>query len=173
MRYVSKTAQKKDPKLWDRIKRDVTKGDKGGEPGQWSARKAQLAVQEYKKAGGEFVGEKADDNSLQQWTEEDWGTKSARKSGDTHERYLPKAARNNLSDKDYARTTAQKRADHAKGRQFSQQPKDVAEKTKPYRKTGGAENTKASLYEAAKRKNIPNRSRMTKSELAEALQRAG
>jgi hypothetical protein len=30
--------------------------DKGGKAGQWSARKAQLAVQAYKKAGGGYGG---------------------------------------------------------------------------------------------------------------------
>ena len=38
-----------NPKLWESVKKKVTKGSKGGKPGQWSARKAQLAVAEYKK----------------------------------------------------------------------------------------------------------------------------
>jgi hypothetical protein len=63
------TAKKKDPKLWEKVKAEVTKSDKGGNPGQWSARKAQLATQDYKKQGGEYEGPKRSDNSLEQWTE--------------------------------------------------------------------------------------------------------
>lgn len=36
--------------LFEKIKR----GTKGGEPGEWSARKAQLLASEYKKAGGGY-----------------------------------------------------------------------------------------------------------------------
>ena len=37
-------------RLFNRIKA----GDKGGRPGQWSARKAQMLAQAYKKAGGGY-----------------------------------------------------------------------------------------------------------------------
>jgi len=37
-------------RLFERIKA----GSKGGKPGQWSARKAQLLAAEYKKAGGGY-----------------------------------------------------------------------------------------------------------------------
>ena len=70
------TAKKTDPKLWDEVKTEVTEGDKGGKPGQWSARKAQLATSEYKSKGGNYEGPKTEDNHLRQWTEEEWGTKS-------------------------------------------------------------------------------------------------
>ena len=36
--------------LWKRIVARVKAGSKGGKGGQWSARKAQLATQAYKKA---------------------------------------------------------------------------------------------------------------------------
>lgn len=65
------TARKNDPELWERVKAEVTAGDKGGQPGQWSARKAQLATAEYKKAGGTYAGPKQADNHLSQWTRED------------------------------------------------------------------------------------------------------
>jgi len=42
-----------DPKLRDEVKEEIHKGDKGGQPGQWSARKAQMMAAEYKKRGGE------------------------------------------------------------------------------------------------------------------------
>ena len=168
---MSGTAEKTDPKLWDKVKDEVTEGDKGGHPGQWSARKAQLAVAEYKKAGGGYKGKKSEDNHLHQWTEENWGTKSGKESGETGERYLPKAAREHLTEAEYARTTAKKRADTRKGKQFSAQPKDVAEKTAQDRETGhaGAGESKAALYAEAKRQGVPGRSRMSKAELQKAL----
>jgi hypothetical protein len=130
---MANTARRTDPELWERVKREVTEGDKGGHAGQWSARKAQFAVQEYKRQGGGYEGGKKKDNSLNKWTEEDWGTKSGKKSGDTGERYLPKEAREALSPEEYRRTTAKKRSDTRKGKQFSDQPVDVAKKTAKHR----------------------------------------
>ena len=95
---MATTAEKTDPGLWESIKTRVTRGAKGGRPGQWSARKAQLAVGEYKKAGGGYRGPKRADNHLRQWQREEWGTKSGRKSTDTGERYLPRKAREHLTD---------------------------------------------------------------------------
>lgn len=171
---MSKVAEKRDPALWEQVKAEITAGDKGGEAGEWSARKAQLATQEYKRRGGKYVGKKDEDNSLQQWTEEDWGTKSGKESGETGERYLPKEAREHLSDEEYKRTTAKKRADARKGRQFSKQPEDVARKTAEHRGTGhdgsgDGERTRAELYAEAQRRGIPGRSRMAKAELERAL----
>lgn len=81
---------------------------------------------------------KESQKSLDSWTKEDWGTKSGKNSTQgknaSGERYLPKKAREALSDEEYARTTAKKRAAARKGQQFSQQPKDVASKTSRYRK---------------------------------------
>ena len=161
---MASTAEKTDPKLWDKVKQDVTADDKGGKKGQWSARKAQLAVGEYKAEGGGYKGEKTADNHLSQWTREDWGTKSGQQSGETGERYLPKQAREKLSDKDYARTTAKKRADSAAGRQFSAQPKDVAKKT-----AASHGPTRSALLDQAAKRGIKGRSRMRKAELEQAL----
>ena len=75
--------------------------------------------------------------SLDKWTKEDWGTKSGKNSTQgkkaTGERYLPRKAREALSDKEYARSTAKKRAAIRKGKQHSKQPDDVAKKTAKYR----------------------------------------
>jgi hypothetical protein len=171
---MSAIAEKADPKLWDKVKAEVTKGDKGGKPGQWSARKAQIASHEYQAAGGTYKGEKTADNHLEQWQEEDWGTKSGRKSRETGERYLPEKAREHLTDAEYKRTTAKKRADSRQGKQFSAQPKDVAAKTAQDRKTGHAATrsdgpTKAELMRQARAKNVPGRSRMSKDELEKAV----
>ena len=75
--------------------------------------------------------------SLKKWGEQDWGTKSGKKSSETGERYLPKKARESLSDSEYAATSAKKRKDKAAGKQHSAQPKKIAEKTARYRKNKG------------------------------------
>ena len=163
---MSETAEKTDPTLWEKVKAEVTGGAKGGKAGQWSARKAQMAVQEYKKRGGGYLGEKDDaHNSLHQWTEEEWITKSGNRSLDTGERYLPRHAIEELSDEEYSRTSAAKRADLNKGRQFSAQPADVAAKTAKHHD----HRTRAELYEAAKKRDLPGRSKMTKDQLRDAL----
>jgi hypothetical protein len=170
---MATTARKTDPKLWERVKAEVTKGDKGGDPGEWSARKAQMAVQEYKRRGGGYEGKKSADNSLKQWENEDWGTKSGKPSGETGERYLPKEAREKLSDADYKRTTAKKRADTRAGKQFSKQPRDIAKKAASARKTGksagGDARSKADLMAEAKKRDVPGRSKMSKAQLERAL----
>ena len=126
------------PGLRESIKRRVLAGSKGGRPGQWSARKAQLVAQQYKKAGGSYTGSKTGkQKSLSKWTKEEWGTRSGKPSTQgskaTGERYLPKKARQALSKKEYAATSAKKRSDTKAGRQFSKQPKSIARKTARYR----------------------------------------
>ena len=75
--------------------------------------------------------------SLKNWGKEDWGTKSGKNSTQgkkaTGERYLPRKARESLSDEEYARTTAKKRASIRKGKQHSKQPDKIAKKTAKYR----------------------------------------
>lgn len=166
---MSTTAKKTDPELWEKVKDEVTEGDKGGKPGQWSARKAQMAVQEYKQAGGGYEGKKSADNHLVQWGEEEWGTKSGKPSGETGERYLPQEARDHLSKEDYKRTSDKKRRDTAKGKQHSAQPTDVAEKTAAARHHDGGTATKADLYRRAQAKDVPGRSKMSKAQLEAAL----
>ena len=71
--------------------------------------------------------------SLKNWGKQDWTTKSGKKSSDTGERYLPKAAIKSLSASEYAATTRAKRAGKAKGQQFVKQPPKVAKKTAGFR----------------------------------------
>ena len=78
---------------------------------------------------------KKSQRSLKAWTKQKWRTKSGKKSSVTGERYLPAKAIKKLSSKEYAKTTAKKRADTAKGKQFSKQPKAIARKVRKYRKT--------------------------------------
>ena len=128
------STKRRDPKKWSRIKSSVKAGSKGGKPGQWSARKAQLAVQRYKKAGGGYKGKDTGKTSLDKWTKQDWGTKSGKPSGKTGERYLPKKAREALSPQEYGASTRAKRKDTKQGKQVSAQPKKIARKTAKYRK---------------------------------------
>ena len=121
-------------KLLNTIKNKVLNGSKGGLPGQWSARKAQLAVKMYKDAGGYYIGKRSSNNSLHQWTIQKWTTKSGLPSLLTGERYLPKKAIKHLSSSEYARTTRKKRQSIMKHEQFSKQPKSIARKTRRYRK---------------------------------------
>lgn len=169
---MAKTAEKTDIKLWEKVKTDVTTGDKGGKPGQWSARKAQMATQAYKKKGGGYQGPKAAENHLTQWTKEVWDTKSGADSGKTGEPYLSNEARNHLSEGDYKRTTAKKQSDTKKGEQFSAQPKDIAIKTARDRKAGRGI-TRAELLKQAASRGVAGRSRMKKAELEKALQTHG
>jgi len=75
--------------------------------------------------------------SLDSWTKQKWGTKSGKKSSETGERYLPKAAIESLSSSEYSRTSAKKRADTAAGKQHSKQPKKIAEDTAKFRMAKG------------------------------------
>jgi len=75
--------------------------------------------------------------SLKDWSKQDWETKSGKKSSETGERYLPKKAREALSDSEYAATTAAKRKDKAAGKQHSKQPDKIADKTKKFRMAKG------------------------------------
>jgi|TARA_R100000995_G_scaffold83347_1_gene59032 hypothetical protein len=131
---AKKTAKKRNPALWSRIKSAVKAGSKGGRAGQWSARKAQLAVQRYKKSGGGYKGKKTGKTGLSRWTKQKWGTKSGKPSRKTGERYLPKKARQALSPQEYGASTRAKRKATKQGKQFSAQPKKIARKTAKYRK---------------------------------------
>jgi hypothetical protein len=127
-----------DEGKWKRVVASVKASSKGGAPGQWSARKAQLATQKYKAAGGGYSGPKTEaQKSLSKWTEEKWGTRSGKPSTQgpkaTGERYLPKKARESLSPQEYAATTRAKREGKAQGKQFVKQPKAIAKKTARYR----------------------------------------
>lgn len=42
------------PSLRKRLFNSIKAGGKGGRPGQWSARKAQMVAKAYKKAGGGY-----------------------------------------------------------------------------------------------------------------------
>jgi len=51
---VNKAGNYTKPELRKRLFNKIKAGSRGGKPGQWSARKAQLLALEYKKAGGGY-----------------------------------------------------------------------------------------------------------------------
>jgi hypothetical protein len=121
-------------KLWGKAKSEA-KAKLGG---KHSARAMQLAGKIYKDKGGSYSGSKTEaQKDLSKWTKEDWGTKSGKNSTvgpkATGERYLPKKARETLSDKEYKATTKAKRQGAKQGKQFVAQPKKIAEKKSKYR----------------------------------------
>ena len=52
---VNKAGNYTKPGMRKRLFRKILAGTKGGKPGQWSARKAQLWAMQYKKAGGGYT----------------------------------------------------------------------------------------------------------------------
>ncbi len=87
-----------DPALRAKLKDEIQAGDRGGKPGQWSARKAQLLVQEYERQGGSYVdeGHRSDSQRhLKQWGEQEWHTAGGdadARGEDGTSRYLPDVA---------------------------------------------------------------------------------
>ena len=110
------------PDLREKIKEEIKASDKGGEEGQWSARKSQLLTREYERQGGGYKGGKGQSQrDLEKWTGEEWQTKegdaNARKGGET-KRYLPKEAWENMSEEEKQKTDRKKREGSREGRQY-------------------------------------------------------
>ena len=116
-----KTGNYTKPELRESIKKRIMAGSKGGKPGQWSARKAQLVAAEYRKAGGGYRGgKKKTQTSLDKWTKEKWRTsdgKPAIRKGGTR-RYLPSKAWEKLTPGQISATNRKKIQGSKKGRQF-------------------------------------------------------
>lgn len=118
-----------NPGLRERIKKRILAGGKGGKPGQWSARKAQMVAQEYKKAGGKYKsGPSKSQKSLKRWTKQKWTTPSGKPSVQgpkaTGEVYAPKRAIEKLRSTPggmakLAEATRKKREAEKKGEQFA------------------------------------------------------
>ena len=71
--------------------------------------------------------------NLKAWIKQNWRTKSGKKSSVTGERYLPEKAIKALSSFEYSLTTKMKRKASKIGKQFSKQPKHIADKIRKYR----------------------------------------
>ncbi len=119
----AKAAAKKytDPELRERIKGLVMAGDKGGNPGQWSARKAQMVAREYEAEGGGYASAPDETQKhLMDWGEEHWTTadgKPAKREDGMH-RYLPEKAWKDLSPEEKRSTDKKKVSGSKTGKQF-------------------------------------------------------
>ncbi len=124
---MSQSSRYTKPALRAKIVSRVKAGARGGKAGEWSARKAQIVAQEYKKAGGGYRGGKSSaQKSITKWTGEKWTTKDGKpakrknKAGQTvMARYLPESAWKSLTPAQRKATDAKKRAASAKGKQFT------------------------------------------------------
>lgn len=121
-------AVKKNPKLWERAKKQAVK--KMG--GKWSARAAQYATKLYKGMGGKYLGKRTKKNRLMKWSREDWGYVDEKKGN----RYLPRKVRARLTPSQKRRTNLAKRRDTRRGVQWSRQPRDVARVTSRLKRRG-------------------------------------
>ena len=145
------------PELRDKIKAEVLAGDKGGNPGQWSARKAQIVAHEYETAGGGYKKPRNESQqSLKQWEDEKWTTadgKRARRSGGTT-RYLPEKAWNKLSAGEKAATNKKKTEGSKEGKQFVSNTKAAATARKTVTKNASAKKVVAKKRPAAKKRAV-------------------
>lgn len=76
--------------------------------------------------------------SLVNWTRQDWRTKSGKPSTQgpkaTGERYLPASAIKALTPAEYTKTSAAKRAGTRAGKQHVKQPEKISQKTAQFRR---------------------------------------
>ena len=134
--YTKPTMRKN---LFSRIKA----GGKGGPPGVWSARKAQMLAKSYKAKGGGYKelggfietmangGMASSQKSLKNWTDADWDYISKgdeKKPKSQRGRYLPKSVRQSLTPSQKASENKKKRSASSKGKVKAKYSKDVAKK---------------------------------------------
>lgn len=125
------------PTLRDRIKNRIMAGSRGGRPGQWSARKAQLLALEYRKAGGGYRTGRPTrrQRALKKWTRERWTTsdgKPANRPGGMR-RYLPAAAWRKLTPAQRNATNRKKLLGSTIGDQFVANTEAAAKASKKAR----------------------------------------
>jgi len=139
-----------DPELRTEIKENIQDSDKGGKPGQWSARKAQMMASEYKKAMEErgdepYTTEKSEKDNrqkhLSEWTNEEWqtsdGKAEAKQADGSEKRYLPKEAWEKMTEDEKTETNEAKLEGCKEGKQHvpntdaakAARRKDVGERT--------------------------------------------
>ena len=166
------------PDLRRQLKDEIMQSDKGGKPGQWSARKSQLLVQEYEKQGGGYIQDKKDDaaKSLEDWGEQDWQTQDGSKArqNDKTKRYLPKEVWDKLSDQEKQKAEKIKQKASQDGEQYVQWTPAIKKAMKEVGYSDAenfSEPTKQELYEKAQDLDINGRSQMDKAELQEAVDR--
>ena len=135
------------PDLRRRLKEEIKESDRGGDPGQWSARKSQLLVKEYEKQGGGYKGEAGDevdyDADNDNKTGENRDSSCTKKELYDEAKELDIEGRSSMNKAELKRAIATEKID------------DDA--------------TKQDLYDQAKELDIKGRSSMGKAELKEAI----
>jgi hypothetical protein len=125
------------PALRENIKNRILRGGKGGRPGQWSARKAQLLALAYRKAGGGYRTGRPSraQRSLRKWTKQRWRTSDGgpAQRGGRMRRYLPDAVWKRLTPAQRAATNRKKLQGDKKGKQFVRNTETVGNIAKRYR----------------------------------------
>jgi hypothetical protein len=161
------------PELREKIKEELLQSDKGGKKEQWSARKSQLLAKEYEQQGGSYKGEKTEKaKDLDKWTKEDWQTQKGETSArqkDKTSRYLPKEVWENLSQEEKKDAEQTKVKGSKKGDQQVAYTPAIKKALQNVKSNDDKGTSKKELVEAAKKMNIPGRSKMTKEELKKAL----
>ena len=163
------------PDLRRKIKDELMESDKGGKPGQWSARKSQLLVQEYEKQGGGYKKDEkdADAKSLEQWTENDWETSEGTAEAEGAEgmaRYLPHEAWALLTEEGRKKANKTKEKTDDEGEQYADWPDRVRRTMVEIGAIDGDDGlTKDELMERARELDVEGRSSMNKDELKDAI----
>lgn len=176
------------PKLREEIKDDLQSSGKGGKPGQWSARKSQMLVQEYEKQGGGYSTDTRDEaaRSLERWTDQDWQTIDGdgdARDGKRTRRYLPKAVWDALSDAEKREAERTKTTQSLKGkrkvpwtpaitRAFARLEGSSSSSSSASSRSKSDSPTRQQLYERASALDISGRSRMTRAQLQKAIDTA-
>lgn len=175
------------PDLRRQLKQAIQDSDRGGAPGEWSARKSQLLVQEYEKHGGGYKQDEEHKDeaarSLEAWTAQNWqtieGEGDARRKDKT-KRYLPKEVWQRLSEAEKEEAEKTKERASQKGKQYvdwtpaiqramqevgytSDDSPDQGQQSQP------DEISKEELYNRARDLDIEGRSQMDKNELKAAV----
>lgn len=170
-----------DPDLRREIKEDIKQSDRGGKPGQWSARKSQMLVREYENQGGAYKEDKKDEaaKSLEQWSEQDWQTRAGdekARGDDSTKRYLPKEAWDKLDEAEKEEAERTKEKASKEGKQHVEWTpavkKAMSEVERGANQTHRQEQTKNELYEKARELDVEGRSQMNKPELSQAIEKA-
>ncbi|MBJ3777600.1 Rho termination factor N-terminal domain-containing protein [Acuticoccus mangrovi] len=171
------TAQPTRPRLWEVVKDELIWSDEGGEPGEWSARKAQLAAAEYERRGGSYRAADLGDAHLARWSAPATpaATREVRRGGAGH-RYSQQSA-------EFAEKTAQfgKRIIEARKSDLIALARDLGvrgptrmtktELARAIHKTlkNAGDLSKETLARYARALRVAGRSRMSKRELWAAL----
>lgn len=163
------------PDLRRKLKEEIMQSDKGGKPGQWSARKSQLLVKEYERQGGDYKQDKKDKaaKSLERWTENDWQTSEGTAAAEGAEgmaRYLPYDAWALLTEAGRKQANETKQREDDKGEQYADWPDRVRRTMVEIGALKGRKGlTKEELMERARELDVSGRSSMKKQELKQAI----